>query len=238
MESQKGVPSMDNSFWRTPRLIERPIPPNPPLKTAQRRPMDCLRCWSIRNYCILMRHSLKRQAICESGNRLLNTNGSVEVTLLRKGWTLYMLLISETKSLTVVQLSDFYLLEQEKRPWSLNGRMTGAKFYHDLVCERNAMRSLTDSKWSEAHSFCREEQKTVYGWTEDRDCISSTARTFSLVTFETIMSHTIYLPWPTRIPLAYRSNQQYSFQSDRKERDTVLVGTLRCVYQLVSGRYE
>ena len=53
-----------------------------------------------------------------------------------------MLSISEKKSLTVVQLLDFYLLEQEKRPWSLNGRMTGAKFYHDLVCERNAMRSL------------------------------------------------------------------------------------------------
>ncbi len=36
VESQKKVQSMDNSFIRTARLVERPIPSNPSVKTAQR----------------------------------------------------------------------------------------------------------------------------------------------------------------------------------------------------------
>jgi len=53
-------------------------------------------------------------AIFETSNRLLNTNGSVEATLLQRVGKLYMLSISVMKSLNTLELFDFYLLEQEK----------------------------------------------------------------------------------------------------------------------------
>jgi hypothetical protein len=59
-----------------------------------------------------------------------------------------------------------------------------------------------------------------------------------LFTSATIMSHIPYLPLPTRIPVGYCSKQRYSFQSESQESDTVLVGALCYVYELVGGRYE
>ena len=86
-------------------------------------------------------------AICESGNRLLNTNGSVEGTLLQRVGTLYMLSISEMKSLNVLQLFVFFLWNRRTRPWFAEWTNDGRRANTmTMSFDRNDMRPLDDSK--------------------------------------------------------------------------------------------
>ncbi len=88
-ESQKRrVQSTDNSFMRTARLVERPIPSNPLLKTAQRCASGLFEVLVDTELSYSHAPLFEVVAIRKSGNQLLKTKGSVEVSLLQRVGTI------------------------------------------------------------------------------------------------------------------------------------------------------